>query len=67
MKKLLFIISLFFSINSFAQTDLTKNAKVIKDTTINKTVYKLYEGSKGGKFIIVTSRNGNQYKKYFKK
>lgn len=47
--------------------DLTKNSKPIKDTTIKTVVYKIYEGSKGGRFIIVTSRSGNQYKKYLKK
>lgn len=40
---------------------------VIKDTVINSVSYKLYRGSRGGKFIYVTSKTGNIYKKYFKK
>lgn len=63
MKKLISIAAfLFITITSFAGG----NDKVVKDTTINKTVYHLYEGSKGGRYIIVTSKKGNQYKKYFK-
>lgn len=41
--------------------------KVLKDTTINGKVFKLYVGSRGGKYTLVTSKSGNVYKKYFKK
>ncbi len=55
-----------FGLCSHAQqgTDLTRNATPQKDTTIAKTVYKIYVGSRGGRFIIVTSKKGTQYKKY---
>ena len=39
---------------------------VIKDTTIRGTTYKLYQGKKGGKYIIVVAKTtGKEYKKYF--
>lgn len=66
MKILLLSIALLFC-------SLTSNAgqlgndKPVKDTVINKVTYKLYIGPKGGKYIIVTSKTGTQYKKYFKK
>lgn len=40
--------------------------KVLKDTTINGKVFKLYVGARGGKYTLVTSKSGNVYKKYFK-
>ena len=39
---------------------------VIKDTTINTVQYKLYQGSRGGKYVIVISKTGKPYRKYFK-
>jgi hypothetical protein len=35
-----------------------------KDTTIKGKVEVVYVGSKGGKYILVTSKSGNVYKKY---
>jgi hypothetical protein len=41
--------------------------EIIKqDTTIKGKVETLYIGNKGGKYILVTSKSGNVYKKYFK-
>lgn len=37
-----------------------------KDTVINKVAHKLYIGARGGKYIIVTSKTGTTYKRYFK-
>jgi len=69
MKKLLTIIALLASQMLFAtDTDkLTKTAKAVKDTTIKAQTFKIYEGAKGGRFIIVTAKDGHQYKKYIKK
>lgn len=61
MKKLFFAICLLISFTVFA------GDKVVKDTTIKGTICQIYEGSRGGKYIIVISKNGNSYKKYFKK
>jgi hypothetical protein len=49
-----------------AQTVPKVSDKVLKDTTINGKVFKLYVGSRGGKYTLVTSKSGNVYKKYFK-
>ncbi len=46
---------------------LTIKDKSVKDTTIKSVVYPLYVGKSGGRYIVVTSRTGNQYKKYFSK
>lgn len=40
--------------------------KSVKDTVIKEVNHKLYVGNRGGKYIIVTSKSGTQYKKYFK-
>jgi hypothetical protein len=61
MKKAIFALLLTLSaLNTYAQD------KVIKDTTINKTSFKMYEGARGGRYIIVTSKAGKDYKRYFK-
>lgn len=57
------ILSLFFVFTSYGQD----SSRVIKDTTIKGITYKLYVGSKGGKYIVVTSKTGTTYKKYFPK
>lgn len=69
MKRIITILTIVLGImiNTQAQTVIKPTDKVLKDTTIKSIVYKLYVGSKGGKYIIVTSKAGNQYKKYFKK
>lgn len=62
MKKLLFIVSLFLSCQVFAGND-----KPVKDTVVNNVTYKLFVGSKGGRYIIMTSKKtGKEYKRYFK-
>ena len=38
----------------------------LKDTTIKAQTFQMFRGAKGGKFIVITSKSGNQYKKYFK-
>jgi hypothetical protein len=53
------LFALFFSASA--------NDIIIKDTTINKVVYSMYQGARGGKYIIVTSHSGTTYRKYFKK
>jgi hypothetical protein len=65
---LLLIVLLLSCAGSSAQTTIVKPAdKVLKDTTIRDTTYKLYIGSRGGKYIIMTSKTtGKTYKKYFK-
>lgn len=68
-KNLLFIVimtvcSLFIVATSFAAD------KPIKDTTLTvngvKASYKVFEGGRGGKYVIVKSKTGSTYKKYFK-
>lgn len=63
MKAILFALCMVFYFAAFAGG----NDKAIKDTTIKNVTYKIYEGSKGGRYINVVSRSGNAYKKYFKK
>ena len=61
MKKAIFALLLTLSaLNTYAQD------KAIKDTTINKTSFKMYEGARGGRYIIVISKAGKEYKRYFK-
>ena len=52
------LFALFFSASA--------NDIIIKDTTINKVVYLMYQGARGGKYIMVTSKTGTTYRKYFK-
>ena len=61
MKKILTTAILFALLSSASAKDI-----VIKDTTINKVVYSMYQGARGGKYIIVTSKTGTKYRKYFK-
>lgn len=63
-----FIFSAIFTACFFCASANVKQTAdpVIKDTTINKTTYKIYQGSRGGKYIVVISKNGKPYKKYFK-
>lgn len=61
MKKFILTAILFALVTGAFASD-----PVIKDTTINKVSYKLYQGSRGGKYIVVTSKAGKPYKKYFK-
>jgi hypothetical protein len=60
MKKLIFFVALLLSLNTFAGND-----KPVKDTVINHVTYKLFVGAKGGRYIIVTSKTGKEYRKYF--
>lgn len=61
MKKIFTTAILFALFFSASAKDI-----VIKDTTINKVVYSMYQGARGGKYIIVTSKTGTKYRKYFK-
>ena len=61
MKTFLILFALLCTLSFAGQGD-----KVIKDTTINKVVYHIYLGSRGGKYIVVTSRTGKEYRKYLK-
>ena len=63
-------IILLFSLTAsgvFAQTAPKQTDKVLKDTTIAGKSYKLYIGSRGGKYTIRTSKTGNIYKAYINK
>lgn len=53
-------------VSSKAQTTKVTD-KVLKDTVIASKPYKLYLGSRGGKYVIRVSKTGNTYKQYFKK
>lgn len=64
------LLSIFsmLAICSQAQTKpVAKTPVSVKDTTIKGVKYPLYVGSKGGRYIIVTSKAGNEYKRYFSK
>ena len=61
MKKFITTAILFALFFSASAKDI-----IIKDTTINKVVYSMYQGARGGKYIIVTSKTGTTYRKYFK-
>jgi hypothetical protein len=61
MKKFILTAILFAFVTGASAKD-----PVIKDTTINKIEYKLYQGSRGGRYVIVISKTGKPYRKYFK-
>ena len=63
MKMLLMIAFALISITSFSQD------KVLKDTVIKGTTYKMYVGSRGGKYINMPTKADlkKSYKRYFKK
>lgn len=64
------LLSIFtmLAICSQAQTKpVAKTPVSVKDTTIKGVKYQLYVGARGGRYILVTSKAGNQYKKYFSK
>lgn len=70
MKNLIAILLVLCSFVAMGQDkpktiDVSKLTSV-KDTVIKEVKHKLYVGAKGGKFIVVTSKTGNQYKRYFK-
>jgi len=69
MKKLILSIALLLTVAyTNAQTVAPKtNDKVLKETLIKSVSTKIYVGSRGGKYIFVTSKAGNVYKKYLKK
>ena len=49
-----------------AQSVVKVSDKVLKDTTIANKSYKLYLGSRGGKYVLRVSKSGNTYKQYIK-
>lgn len=63
---LISILIIALSLNLNAQ-EPQKSSTSTKDTTINKVYYKLYTGIRGGKYIIVVSKTGTTYKRYFKR
>jgi len=63
MKKIFVILFIMLSVNSFCQT---VEKRPIKDTIIKGATYPLYVGAKGGRYIIITSKTGVVYRKYFK-
>ena len=66
MKKILFCLALLFCLNADAQ-NIKPNDRVLKDTTIKGTLYQIYLGSRGGKYIKVTKKDKTTtYRKYIK-
>jgi hypothetical protein len=61
MKKFILSAILFAFVTGVFAAD-----PVIKDTTINKVHYKLYQGGRGGRYVVVISKTGKPYRKYFK-
>lgn len=62
MKKLLTLILLSTALTVSAKD----KPKELKDTVIKSVTYKLYEGSRGGKYYLKTSKTNNVYKVYIK-
>jgi len=62
-------VALIFSAASVqAQTTPAKTTdKVLKDSLVKGVKTPIYIGGRGGKYILVTSKSGNVYKKYIKK
>ena len=67
MKNILTILLICLSSIVFGQQVKPNNDKVLKDTVISSVSYKLYQGSRGGKYVLRTSKSGNIYKQYIKK
>jgi len=69
MKKLILSIALILTVAfTNAQTVAPKQAdKVLRDTLVKGVKTQIFVGSRGGKYILVTSKAGNVYKKYLKK
>lgn len=63
-KQILLIIILFISLTAISQEK--PKDKVLRDTTINNTQHKIYQGSRGGKYYLKTSKAGTIYKAYLK-
>lgn len=63
------LLALFLSAAYNAQSQETPKSadKVLKDTVIKAVSYKLYVGSRGGRYVLRTSKSGNVYKQYIKK
>lgn len=56
---------MFISLTAISQEK--PKDKVLRDTTINNTQQKIYQGSRGGKYYLKTSKAGTIYKAYLKK
>lgn len=63
MKKLLFILFMSMACIAQAQTK-PEPTKQAQDTTIKGVTYQIQVGSRGGKYIVVTSKKGTIYKRY---
>lgn len=50
-----------------AKKKAKKQTKTLDTVTIKGKVYPIYKGSRGGLFIVRTSKKGNTYKQYLKK
>lgn len=64
---LLFALLLVLVYGAKSQEIVKPTDKVLKDTVISNVSYKLYVGSRGGKYVLRTSKTGRVYKMYFKK
>ena len=62
----LVLLFTFCVTNVWAQSPVKPADKVLKDTVIRSVSYKLYVGSKGGRYVVRTSKNGLVYKVYYK-
>lgn len=67
MKTLLLTLCIAFASLFLNAQDIKPTDKVLKDTTINKVEYKLYIGSRGGKYVLRTAKSGKVYKMYIPK
>lgn len=64
-RNLIIILLLLISLTAISQEK--PKDKVLRDTTINNTQHKIYQGSRGGKYYLKTSKAGTIYKAYLKK
>lgn len=65
LKEISVIILFFISFNLSAQVAPKDDNKVLKDTTIQNKVYKLYLGKKGGRYIWKYSENKKEFRKRY--
>jgi len=62
---LLLLVLLFgLTVNAVWAQEPTVKDRVLKDTVIKTITYKMYIGSRGGRYVLKTSKNGVIYKMY---
>lgn len=65
MKKLLFAVILAL-VAIFGQAQPQPQPQPRPDTVIQGRTYPILTGPRGGRYIVVTSKTGTQYKRYLK-